>query len=109
MIKGLDDTDYLAWNYDFFRVHRVIPPVGPPKRKSFKLADLRVADLSNTPGFGRSILATLLVRLYDSLWIEIETPKALLVTPGTKTMGDLAAHCHKTAKVKHPAGLSAEV
>jgi hypothetical protein len=105
MIEGLDEVDYLAWNYDFFRIHRVIPPVGSQKRADFKLKDLQVADLNNNPGFGRSILATLLVRMYDALWIEIGSPKSLLVNPGDKTMGDLAAHCNRTAKEKHPAGL----
>lgn len=107
MIDGLDEGDYLAWNYDFFRVHRVIPPVGPKNRGAFKLADLRVTQLGNSPGFGRSVLATLLVRLYDSLWIEIKSPKSLLVSPGERTMDDLAAHCHKSAKLKHPGGLEA--
>src|SRR5689334_1343764 len=107
MIQGLDQSDYLDWNYDFFRVHRVIPPVGKPNRGSFKLADLRVANLTNSPGFEQSLLATLLVRMYDSLWIEIKSPKSLLVSPGTKTMDDLAAYCHNSAKLKHPAGLGA--
>ena len=107
MIDGLDEGDYLDWNYDFFRVHRVVPPTGRSRRAAFRLADLRVAELGNSPGFGRSVLATLLVRLYDALWIEMNSPKNLLVRPGERMMADLAAHCHKTAKIKHPDGLAA--
>lgn len=106
MIDGLDESDYLIWNYDFLRVHRVIPPLGPARRKKFKLSDLQIADLHNNPGFGRSILATLLVRMYDALWIEIDSPKELLTNPGNKTMSDLAKHCHATARAKHPEGLN---
>ena len=108
MIDGLEKGEYLTWNYDFMRVHRVIPPLGSNRRAAFLLKDLRIADLQNNPGFARSILATLMVRLYDSLWIEIKSPKRLLVSPGQKTMDDLAEHCHQSAKEKHPAGLAEE-
>jgi hypothetical protein len=101
MIEDIDPQDYLAWNYDFFRVHRVIPPVGAAKRGAFKLKDLQITALDNAPGFGRSILASLLMRMYDSLWIQIDTPKDLLVNPGEKTMNTLAQHCHHTARLKH--------
>jgi hypothetical protein len=106
MIEGLDKDEYLAWNYDFFRVHRVIPKLTVAKRKTFRLKDLQVAELQNNPAFGRSVLATLLQRLYDSLWIIIDSPQDILIHPGSKTMWDLAAHCHTSAKEKHPEGLA---
>jgi hypothetical protein len=102
MIDGLDEDDYLDWNYDFFRIHRVIPPLGRQRRRVFKLSDLRVTSLQNNPAFGRSVLATLLTRMYDALWIEIDSPKDILVDPGQKTMTTLAAHCHSKARRKHP-------
>lgn len=109
MIDGFEEDDYLDWNYDFLRVHRVIPKLGTrDKRRVFKLKDLQVAELSNAPGFARSILATLLVRMYDSLWIVIDSPKDLLVNPGQKTMGSLAAFCHQTSELKHPGTLAGE-
>ena len=110
MIDGMETDDFLDWNYDFFRIHRVIPALASrDRRRSYKLADLRVAALQNNPGFGRSVLATLIVRMYDSLWIEVPPPRALLTRPGQKTMGDLADFCHKKSKLKHPGGLSDEV
>ncbi len=109
MIEGFVENDFLDWNYDFFRVHRVIPPIGTTAtKKKFKLKDLQVAALRNNPSFGRSVLATLIVRMYDSLWIEIPPPKGLLTRPGDNTMADLAAFCHTKAKAKHPGGLSNE-
>ena len=101
MIDGLDPQDYLDWNYDFFRIHRVIPPIGKKNRAAFKLKHLQITSLSNAPDFGRSILASLLTRMYDSLWIEVANPKELLVNPVEKTMGTLAQHCHQTAQRKH--------
>jgi hypothetical protein len=105
MIEGLEPEDYLDWNYDFFRVHRVMPPVAKNSRGAFKLKDLQITALDNAPGFGRSILASLLMRMYDSLWIEIESPKDLLVNPDEKTMSTLAQHCHQTAQLKHDTAL----
>jgi hypothetical protein len=105
MIDGLDEDDYLDWNYDFFRIHRVIPPVGKGKRPDFKLKDLQITALENNPSFGRSILASLLMRMYDALWIEIDSPKDIIVSPGEKTMATLARHCHNTASLKHDTSL----
>jgi hypothetical protein len=102
MIKGLEPEDYLDWNFDFFRVHRVIPDVPEDERGAFELKDLQITSLANNPSFGRSILASLLMRMYDTLWIEIDSPKDLLINPGARTMDDLAAHCHQTAQRKHP-------
>jgi hypothetical protein len=107
MIDGLEPGDYLDWNYDFFRIHRVIPALGSrSKREDYKLSDLRVAALQNNPEFGRSVLATLLVRMYDSLWIDIPSPKNMLTRPGEKTMKHLAGFCHEKARRKHPEGLA---
>jgi len=107
MIENFEEDDYLDWNYDFFRVHRVIPPLGTrDRRRAFKLKDLQIADLENNPGFAHSILASLLVRMYDSLWIVIGDPKDLIVNPGQKTMGTLAAFCNQSAELKHPGTLS---
>jgi hypothetical protein len=107
MIENFVEDDYLDWNYDFFRVHRVIPRItARDRRRDFKLKDLQVADLHNNPGFAHSILATLLVRMYDSLWVIVDSPQELIVSPGQKTMGSLAAFCHKTSRLKHPGTLS---
>ncbi len=109
MIEGFEDDDFLDWNYDFFRVHRVIPRLSSrEKRRQFKLKDLQVAELQNNPGFARSILATLLVRLYDSLWIVIDDPRDIIVSPGQRTMGSLASFCNQSARVKHPGTLAGD-
>ena len=48
MIDGFIEDDFLDWNYDFFRVHRVIPAIGSKaRRQGFKLKDLQVASLQN--------------------------------------------------------------
>jgi hypothetical protein len=105
MIDGIGEDDYLAWNYDFFRIHRVIPPLGKDNRANFRLKDLQVTALTNNPSFGRSILASLMKRMYDALWIEVESPKDILVDPGQKTMRSLARQCHETASLKHDTSL----
>jgi len=87
----------------------VIPPIGKANRGAFKLKDLQVTALENNPSFGRSILASLLMRMYDALWIEIESPKELIVSPGDKTtMLTLAKHCNKTAQLKHDTSLGGD-
>jgi hypothetical protein len=101
MIEGSNQTDFLDWNYDFFRIHRVIPNLPPEARPTYKLKDLQATSLQNNPSFGRSILGSLLVRMYDSLWIGVSGVQEMVVDPGEATMDDLAAQCHQSAHFKH--------
>jgi hypothetical protein len=103
MIDLFDEDDYLEWNYDFFRTHRVIPALRSRAiKRPFKLKDLKTASLRNNANFTFDTYAKLLVRMYDSLFIEIPPPIGMLRAPGERTMDDLAKWCHEKAERIEP-------
>ncbi len=96
MIDIFDEDDYLDWNYDFFRTHRLIPALrSRALKRPFRLRDLQAASLRNHPAFVFSIYARLLAQMYDSLWIAVPPPTQMLTSPGEQTLHDLAVYCHQ--------------